>query len=91
MLAEDNSIYETEPGGRGGAAAQNVTAMLVLHSITTVWSGKQGRNTEMGESNEARGLKVKGRSRKKRKQEIDEIDGRRKTGRLRYVHNGKEG
>lgn len=61
MLAEDNSIYETEPGG--GAGVQNVTDMLILHSITTLWSGKQERNTEMGESNEARELKVKGRTR----------------------------
>lgn len=61
-LGEDNSIYDTQPGGAG---AQNVTAMLILHSITTLWSGSQVRNTEMGESNEARELKVKGGGRRK--------------------------
>lgn len=49
------------------AEVQNVIAPLGLHSITTLWSGKQGRNTGMGESNETTELKVKTREQKGRK------------------------
>lgn len=66
--------------------------MLILHFITTLWSGKQGGNIYIGKSNEARELKVKGGTKgEKKKQGMDEIEERRKMGRLRYVHNGKEG